>query len=341
MARSPSRAGFTLIELLVVIAIIAILIALLLPAVQQAREAARRTQCRNNLKQLGLAFHNFHDQFNGLPPAANTGLGEAWSIFLLPMLDQSALYNTLTPANLGTNYSESDNWANGSSTYVPTGTSITDAHIRACETVIPSLLCPSFPGATQYQDRSTDGWYVNRRAIATYIACASGTATTDGSKFLDDNGILPVRDKVYVSGSTTAMKVPTNNFRDVTDGLSNTVLVGETVPQNTGLDTQEPVDGTATGQRYDHWYMGGDGMDTGGSKHDASEFFGSTGVRMNLWNVSTADSQQQEVSFGSRHTGGAQFLMGDGSVRFISENVDLTTFSSIGTRSKGEVTGDF
>ncbi|ODA30756.1 DUF1559 domain-containing protein [Planctopirus hydrillae] len=335
------RKGFTLIELLVVIAIIAILIALLLPAVQQAREAARRTQCRNNLKQLGLAVHNFHDQFGNLPPAANTGLGEVWSAALLPMLDQAPLYNTLDTTNLFTNYTEGNNWGNGSATYAASGTSVTDRNIRACRAVIPAFRCPSLPGPTNVLDISTDGWYVSDRFIATYIACASGTAVTDANRFLDDNGMLPVRDKVTPAGGTIS-RTPTNNFRDITDGLSNTVLIGETRPQTENLSSPtEPVDGTATGQRYDHWIMGGDGMDTGGTRTDASEFFGSLGVGINLWDSVTATDVQKEVSFGSTHEGGCHLLMGDGSVRFISENIDSTIRTAIGTRASGETVGEY
>jgi len=95
MTKARKHRGFTLIELLVVIAIIAILIALLLPAVQQAREAARRTECKNNLKQIGLAIHNYHDSFNTIPPGWIGGTGYSWQIFLLPGVEQSNLYNAL------------------------------------------------------------------------------------------------------------------------------------------------------------------------------------------------------------------------------------------------------
>src|SRR5438128_1844485 len=104
----PRRRGFTLIELLVVIAIIAILIALLLPAVQQAREAARRTQCRNNLKQIGLALHNYHDTMNTFPmgmsgwPGTLEGAEWGWGVFIIPYLDQSALYISISQAPNGT-----------------------------------------------------------------------------------------------------------------------------------------------------------------------------------------------------------------------------------------------
>ncbi|MBA4030729.1 MAG: hypothetical protein C0478_07525 [Planctomyces sp.] len=262
-------------------------------------------------------------------------------MFLLPMLDQAPLYNTLETGALGTNYNNGNQWGNGSSTYAATGTSQTDRNIRACRAVIPAFRCPSLPGPTNILDQSTDGWFVIDRFIATYIACASGTELNDGNRFLNGNGMLFPRDWVTPTGGGVE-RVPTNNFRDVTDGLSNTVLIGETRPQIEDLSAViEPNDTTATGQRYDHWIIAGDGVDAGGSRTDASEFFGSMGVGINLWDRTGADSRQVEVSFGSTHEGGCHVLMGDGSVRFISENIDSSIRTAIGTRAGSEAVGEF
>src|SRR5260221_10831944 len=149
MIRSRRNSGFTLIELLVVIAIIAILIALLLPAVQQAREAARRTQCRNNLKQIGLALHNYHDTFTKFPPAMvrrtwGSGVptqthsnGAAWSLRIAPYLDQAPLYNIF-------NFNAEPAWAD-TSINAQLGAPYTNYAVVAGSTV-PPYLCPSDPG---------------------------------------------------------------------------------------------------------------------------------------------------------------------------------------------------
>ncbi len=176
----PQR-GFTLIELLVVIAIIAILIALLLPAVQQAREAARRSQCKNNLKQLGLAMHNYHDTHRVFPPAAALPSGVtvdryAWSVFLLPFADQAPLYNAIAP--------------NGSA--VPSAT----ANSNRLRTVLSVYKCPSDVGSPINPNFSNYG-----------------------------SSNYPVSWQMCSDNSRTKM-------RDVTDGTSNTVLIGESDQSN-------------------------------------------------------------------------------------------------------------
>lgn len=207
---SRRRCGFTLIELLVVIAIIAILVALLLPAVQQAREAARRTQCRNNLKQLGLALHNYHDVHNTLPPGwigidngqpyVDGGNAFGWGTTILPMLDQSSLYDRFN-----------------------TQVGILDpANVPLLTTPQPAFLCPS--------DVFQDSWQLYRDGTTTVLAelaSANYVANWGSGSILDIDGCegLP-------RGQTCRDTGPFSHnsrirFRDFKDGLSNTYLLGE------------------------------------------------------------------------------------------------------------------
>ena len=283
------RRGFTLIELLVVIAIIAILIALLLPAVQQAREAARRSECKNNLKQMGLAIHNYHDTYRILPPGFNVDLvvantstgngGLGWSGSILPGLDQANLYNTID---------FNADWGTG-------------ANEDACATYLSVYRCPS---DTTVSHRNHDG--IDARVPTSYLACFSGTRSSDSEANVTD------ADGIFFLNSSIRM-------RDLTDGSSNTIGVGECV---NNFD-----------EFKDHFYIGSTsigGWD--GAPREYSEYLASTDVAMNTTN---------EVAFGSMHVGGAQFLMMDGSVRFLSENMNRTIYSYLGSRADGEVIGDF
>jgi prepilin-type N-terminal cleavage/methylation domain-containing protein len=330
VGRLRSR-GFTLIELLVVIAIIAILIALLLPAVQQAREAARRTQCRNNLKQLGLAIHNYHDVHLMFPYAWGS-VQETWSALILPNIDQAPLYNTLvwdrTPAN---------DWA------AITSTSPTWPNKVACGVAVPVLRCPS----AAMPDALDNSGIPNRRP-------ASYRAVTGSLIASDDNSTRPAPFNVapYTSLEFSPARDPGVNgmmvgagstrMRDVTDGTSNTVMVGESY-----TDPNYVKDG----QGMDYWnffipqiwdngtnrcWSAGNGS---GTEH--TEAAGSTLVKPNSRLNPAIHGVLMEVSFGSYHTGGAFFAMGDGSVRFINENIDAILYQGLGSRNGGEVLGEF
>ena len=232
--RANVRRGFTLIELLVVIAIIAVLIALLLPAVQQAREAARRTQCKNNLKQLGLAFHNYHDTFNTFPPGhvsdfpavtpfvspGNLTSSEVgcwtWGTFLLPALEQTNLYNVLSPG-----------------AQKPQNAAATAAGLAALQTPLPAFRCPSDIGpalntfdnttsgnemvGTNYSRFITDGTNKLATATSNYVAVANaGDSTTPA--------INPYQYGPPLGIAFQNSKVGINT---ITDGTSNTLCVGE------------------------------------------------------------------------------------------------------------------
>jgi prepilin-type N-terminal cleavage/methylation domain-containing protein len=298
--RSRRTRAFTLIELLVVIAIIAILVALLLPAVQQAREAARRTQCRNHLKQLGLALHNYHDLFGVLPMGYHWPLGTGWSYHLLPQLDQAPLYNSFTvgtPTSATTSF-----WRSG-------------APQAALGTHLAVFRCPSSTAPAALSN--IDG--IVRRVPSDYIGCASGVRTTDAGTGV--SGIGPEK----LDG--TFFSISSIRLRDFIDGASNTAGVGEAVSES---------------GHCDHWYIGSDdlGRLSVPNSDDASEFLGSLGVKLNLFDPS-ALTDDVELSFKSRHVGGVQFLLMDGAVRFVSENIDAGVRQSLGTRAGGEVPGGF
>jgi prepilin-type N-terminal cleavage/methylation domain-containing protein/prepilin-type processing-associated H-X9-DG protein len=303
--RSHRQRGFTLIELLVVIAIIGVLVALLLPAVQQAREAARRTQCKNNLKQIGLALHNYHDSFNMFPSGwigvTNGALniygsnGWGWAARLLPQMDQSPLYNTLN-----FNVSVAD-----------------PSQLTQRTTKLPMFRCPTDIGLDQWTITDTAAVPLTPLATANYAGvfgvsdlhdCASGTSTS---------WPLPTS-YPQCGGEGTFFHNSKVRLADITDGTSNTFVVGEH-KSNLNLNPQ--------------WYSTWAGVIP--NAEDAI-------VRI----LGTADHTPNHPAnhiddFSSHHTGGAQFVFGDGSVKFISTNIDLNQYKSMATRSTGDVTGEF
>lgn len=309
---APSRRAFTLIELLVVIAIIAILVALLLPAVQQAREAARRSQCKNNLKQLGLAMHNYNGQSNVLPYGWDEH-EQLWHAPILPFIDQAPLYNTLNFAESG-----DGNWDSGS------------ANTTACATVIDVFRCPSTARPSHDDNQGITG-----RVPVSYRACGGSNV------FSDDVSTIPAGSPA----GATALEVSQLNglfygdssvrFADVTDGLSNTIMIGESYNDTYAKD----------GQEMDYWQIGspqtGSWTKGGAGGTEYSEGVGSTGPKLNSRLDPNVHGVLMEMSFGSYHIGGAHFLLGDGSVRFISENVDLATYQGLGSRGAKETLGDF
>lgn len=310
--KTKSR-GFTLIELLVVIAIIAILIALLLPAVQQAREAARRTQCKNNLKQLGLAMHNYHDT-TGVFPFGWDARETLWSAMILPQIEQTNLYNTLVwqEGTIG-------NWNH------PDG-----PNTKACATVVEAFRCPSMP----LQPRDNED--IPGRVPVSYRACGGSMISSDDAstrpagyntaafKSLEENDL----DGMFYGCSRTKM-------RDITDGTSNTILIGESRTSTYSKDSQQMDYWQFGAPQTGNWNLNGNG----GTEY--SEGVGSCVVKPNANLDLTLSGVLMEMAFGSYHVGGAQYVLSDGSVRFISENIDLNVYRSLGTRAGGEVIGEF
>lgn len=324
--------GFTLIELLVVIAIIAVLVALLLPAVQQAREAARRSQCKNNLKQLGLAMHNYHEMVNCLPwgygglPFSSAGNLWGWGTMILPQLDQATIYNGLSQATGGTGpYGGA---ANGFSAIM---TSFNPANILV-QTPLPVYRCPSDTGPNLVT--IPPGGLNATQPGKTFTFGRSNYAGVSGTAYTFTGGLL--------GGDGPFTESSSRKFRDITDGLSNTFLVGE---------RRSP--GTVNGL-----YTGGDTMWAGANDDFAPPYQGLAAHlglcgpldTLNLKQAAAPSGAvpQPYISFSSLHVGGGQFLMGDGSVRFISENIATgpaatagSTYQNLASMNDGQVLGDF
>ena len=310
------RAGYTLIELLVVIAIIAILIALLLPAVQQAREAARRTGCRNNLKHLGLALHNYHD-VHGVFPFGFDNRGSLWSSQILPQIEQGSLFDSLVWAEHG----DGNWWADGSS------------NEAACGVVLTIFQCPSMPLTP------VDNEGIPNRVPASYRGCAGSDI------YSDDVSTIPSVLPSWAHAAPRALEqVPQNgvlfgvssiDLGKMTDGSSNTILLGESRPENDEKDNQTMDYWTLAAPQTEPWEPGTF------SGTEFSEGVGSTAVPINASLDPTMHGVLQEIAFGSYHVGGALMLLGDGSVRFVSETIHVPTWQSLGSRSGGEVVAEF
>ena len=279
--------GFTLIELLVVIAIIAILIALLLPAVQQAREAARRSTCKNNLKQIGIALHNYHDVARSFPPGSLFGDDEyGWACMVLPYIEQANIYNQL------------DFTGQGPDLTIALQPGVTDH-------VIPIYLCPSNSmSLTKSPVRAGAG----HNGVD-----LGGHARIDYSGSLGSGGgaITGMFGKIKDTLSPTKM-------RDVLDGTSNTIAVGEAYTQ-----FMREIDGP-----------------THANARDFKVWVGTNNQHQNI--VAEAGTAHiingtRDDSFASQHVGGAQFLFADGSVSFISENIDMVTFGKLADKADGQV----
>lgn len=293
--------GFTLVELLVVIAVIAILVALLLPAVQAAREAARRVQCSNNLRQMGIALHHYHDVARRFPAGIVHPNHTFWTASLLPYLEQSNLFHSLDFSNP---------WETQGS-----GNAI------ACTTYLSVYRCPS---SAAPEHVAVQG--VVDRVPCTYLAVGSGTDDLESSNSPNHLG-LPNRNGLFFLNSF-------NRISEVLDGTSNTLALGEALfqPDVTGLD----LDGWSY-QIVDHWYIGSDGVKfVPGGMREVSEAIGSSGVPINGTDLDIP-IDQKEMGFSSRHTGGCLFTFADGHIRFLSETVDSKVFSKIGTIAGGEV----
>ena len=205
--------GFTLIELLVVIAIIAVLIALLLPAVQQAREAARRTQCKNHLKQLGLALHNYHDTYNSFPLGNHANYLGNWRLSILPYLDQATVFNQIT---FTSNPADFNAWG---------GTYGTNAVLRGL--LVPVYNCPSNP----LPRNSTLGVMNNfdRGQTMDYVGISGGVDELAPNRW-DPSGQGLCTDIVYSGRACHNGLLPAlrnQNMRDAEEGISNTMIVGE------------------------------------------------------------------------------------------------------------------
>jgi prepilin-type N-terminal cleavage/methylation domain-containing protein len=305
---SVRRRGFTLIELLVVIAIIAVLIALLLPAVQQAREAARRSQCKNNLKQLGLALHNYHDTHSRLPiTQLEVGSGATarelttWSRAILPFLDQQ---NIMSQWNENVNFGVTPN-------------------AQLNQTVLSVYKCPTSPAP------SIGTWTISGQQA---MDGATGSPYQGGICEYSSSTQLLLTPGVYQTGMMDNQGELSKNFRAVTDGLSNTMMVGEV---SGGPDVynarKQIIVGSTQKERFHNWAAQNRISFRGFSADGLTQYGGNC-----LINCNGAGSNLY-----SFHTGGVNIVMGDASVRFLSENLSVTTVQLLVTIADGQVIGEF
>lgn len=343
MSVKSSRVGFTLIELLVVIAIIAILVALLLPAVQQAREAARRSSCKNNLKQLGLALHNYHDTHRVFPfrrGGPNHEGGNRWSGFvhLMPYVEQSALFDAfMARAQTGNSIRPWEEWT-------VNGTKPTTMNV-------PVLMCPSDSNSEPPGGQAPSNY-----------------AFSVGDNWLQVNsarprGMFGYRSKVRI--------------RDITDGTSNTVALaevarplsnrqmGDVANNMTNAGLQSPNDCLAVWDSANREFIAGQSVVGNGQKVGYrwadgglcyTSFSGALPPNRGPSCATGGDASNGIITASSRHTGGVQVVMADGSVRFVSENVDAGNsaatvpsggespygvWGGLTTKSGSEVLGEF
>jgi type II secretory pathway pseudopilin PulG len=322
------------VELLVVIAIIGILIALLLPAVQAAREAAHRMQCANNMRQIGLAFHSYHDSNKCLPAGWNN-IGFCWNGAILPYIEQSPLFSTLVFEETGskTVYTAGiGNWDQGSANGYKTEQQGPNA--AACATVISMYICPNFPHKVQVNNQNIIG-----RVQNSYLGSSGSLSAVDTTSHLEE-AKLTYKAKELISHQHNTEQngilygFSETKFGAVSDGLSNTIFAGE-VP----TDSSFGKDGNAN----DHWYIGSPQADpcssanptTGGAEF--SEVVGSAWSPLNtFFRFPETHGTVLQLAFGSYHVNGANFVAGDGAVHYISDGVNHDLYKASFSRNGKE-----
>lgn len=320
MQDTPSRPrqAFTLVELLVVIAIIGVLIALLLPAVQQAREAARRMQCTNNQKQLGIALHNYHDTFGVFPPGV-VGLVNydgsdpknfqntppTWMQMILPFIEQGNLYEQQKP-------------------HFDQGQRAATAPGRFTE--IEGLMCPTDPNTPKITDIDPSVWYGNFGFGGNYVACSGDDYFTPSSDSHMQN-----RNGIFFGKSST-------DFGDIVDGTTNTLMIGEL------LVVPDIAPRSASNQDLrGSYYFGRRAAACFSTREPPNTLVGDRLSSCRNMPRSPCNGQGTDnmvIYARSYHPGGANLMLGDGSVRFVPETVNRTVYQAFGTRAGGETPGD-
>ena len=335
-----NRVGFTLVELLVVIAIIGILIGMLLPAVQQVREAARRTQCANNIRQSALACHNYEGSHEEFPPGLYQNrdsssiryFGHTWYVAILPQMEQRNLQDLWNFEDTG-----NDAMSNGLDS---SGAASPDAPSAQ---VVPSFLCPSDVLRNDVVElKYTGSGYPNGFfGMASYLGNCGTYSSYFNSSTMQDNGVL------FMTGPNSGQSWQPNLVKNavpsemlIRDGTSNTFMLGERYHDDRNFETIVRPGGSTSYSRYaiDEW--GAWGWFGGGN--GTTHVLGSTQMPLNYRTPVTATAGYSEVNnrmsaFGSGHPAGANFAMMDGSVQFLKESIDFITYQALSTREAGEV----
>lgn len=312
--------GFTLVELLVVIAIIGILIAMLLPAVQAAREAARRLQCSNNMKQIGLALHNYHDVFNSLPPGGLSVNELSYVVFLLPYIEQETLHSQA-------DFSAGKFWE------VSTSGSIAGAgKLELSINPLSEFLCPSASRQHSNLDlyNYNEYWPVGdssgTNTYTTHYVGITGPRNTTSIA-----GIGPDYETTGSGDTLTATQglLYTNSkvkFSEVTDGLSNTFAVGEI-----SWRVAESSTATTGYKKYRSWARGSYDGSSSSAKNVYSPILTSSNEGENCY------GDFNDGDFGSEHPGGTHFLIADGAVYFATEQMDYYVLLASASRNGSEI----
>ncbi len=328
-----AKIGFTLVELLVVIAIIGVLVGLLLPAVQAAREAARRMQCSNNLKQYGLGIHNYHSTFNTFPLGATGANGSflprlTWQVRILAFMEQGNVADKIDFSN------------DQRRVQIIPGKilwEISPPYTRCPSDGYPTVLNP---GTANARAHCNYGGSLGSQKV-------DGITLTKCHPFTIYEQQLPggnarfgqTSNKSQVSGifsfGNSVMKIS-----DVTDGTSNTLLVGEVLPSCQWVNGTDTQAGTWINSWGNLFSIGG-GVSTITPINEMTTCQASRKIRDPACNPASGDTMQYAYGFKSLHSGGAQFTLADGSVRFISETIDHTMYQWLGARADGQVVGDF
>jgi prepilin-type N-terminal cleavage/methylation domain-containing protein len=367
-APSCAPRGFTLVELLVVIAIIGVLVALLLPAVQAAREAARRSDCSNKLKQLGIALHNHHDTYNSFPPGLvdNDTNSIGWAVHILPFMEQKQVYDVvdrLFQNSTGNpkatlqhktfvGHPPIDGWGGNPSPFVVqrhNQTTITNTQTNAGKTFLPVFFCPSsaFPRfATNGLGTST---YCGNMGNDRLNGWTGWSCSNDPNNTTQQNGWL-------LHDGNDANTI-CNDMASILDGTSNTLMVGEVGKSYSVTPAR------ADGQNFPIWMGGNPGNSSLTGTNCHARLVGShlriaivgrtinakllPGIQANTNNngtgantaVNPSNNQRNvhfsDLMFGSYHPGVAQFAMGDGSVKTIPETINAAIFEALAGRNEG------
>ncbi|VTT99258.1 Uncharacterized protein OS=Pirellula staleyi (strain ATCC 27377 / DSM 6068 / ICPB 4128) GN=Psta_3886 PE=4 SV=1: N_methyl_2: SBP_bac_10 [Gemmataceae bacterium] len=334
---SAHRRGFTLVELLVVIAIIAILIGLLLPAVQKVRESAARTKCSNNIKQLALACHAYHDNVGTLPPSILLRSGEArnsaggnfgpnWVVLLLPYIEQGNLYASVpaNPANYLTAATADQSWKNLKGT------------------LLPGLLCPTDTGSEVPWSGGGGGWargnYACNAGGIHGLPASSGFATTGYAS--SEGGVTPTNSAGLAAGGVMCINWGAK-LTGIDDGTSSTIMLAE-VRIGSHLGAGDARGTWALGYTGASVIAGQASVDCllpNGTEHQADDCEGCVNDSANGMGACVG-CRFQQANARSRHTGGVQVAMADGSVRFVKNTVTTTTWWYMNMRNDGGVWTD-